>query len=139
MKGTIMRNITAWSIFALAVNCWAIGASAQPAASNMAAPKAEGALNTWSFKGNYAPAIGAGSTKPEMLSNDIKTKPGSGFIADSTAHALPESVRVSAKYPTVEVAFKTADLQQAKIPGQVSSSLSGKANTLNVKTELNRR
>jgi hypothetical protein len=134
-----MRNITALSIFAFALNCWAIGASAQPAATTMAVPKVEGALNTWSFNGDYAPTNGAGLTKPEMVSNDIKTKPGSSLIVGSTAHVLPESVRMSAKYPTFEVAFKAADLQQTKIPGQVSSSIFGAANTLNVKTELNRR
>lgn len=131
-----MRNIATLFVVAVALNCWTAGAWAQPVASNFAAPKAKGVLNVMGYNANDRQTLPAGLKKSETLSNDMKTKPGSGGMVRSTDSVLPESVPMSAH---VDVAFKIANLQQTKAPGQVSSSEYLASHPLSVKTELNRR
>ena len=128
-----MRKIAFLSAVAFALNFWTVGAWAQSAASKLSAPKTEAEVNVLGSDANYRRII-AGSMKPEMLSNDINAK-RSAVVIDSAGRPLPESVRMSAH---VDLASKTAGLEQAKSPGQINSVAFGTLKALSVKTDLNR-
>ncbi len=132
-----MRTIAALFTFTLAFNCWNVGAWAQPAVDNVAAPRVEGAVNVWGFNSNYRQTHDNGSAA--ALTNDSKIRPGSGAVVESTARPLPESVRMSAKNLTVDVASRMASVQQDKTPGHINASAYGAENTLSNKEDLYRR
>ena len=135
-----MRNIVAAvSTLVLAFNCSTIAAWAQPAASNLETAKVEGAVNAWGFNANYKQTPDAGAAKSGASADNKAIRPGSGIVVESTGRVLPESVRVSAKNPTLNVTSRIAGVQQDKTPGRIRSGVSGAENTLSNNEDLYRR
>jgi hypothetical protein len=132
-----MRNIVAVSTLVLAFNCSTIAAWAQPAASNPETAKVEGAVNAWGFNANYKQAPDAGATKSATSADNKAIRPG--IVVESTGRVVPESVRASAKNPTLDVASRIASVQQDKTPGRIGSGVSGAENTLSNNEDLYRR
>jgi hypothetical protein len=135
MMRFVMRNIVVLSLIGFSLNCWTAGAWAQPAASRLAAPKDQGALNVWGSDATFRQRVGAGVTIAETYSND---KLGSGDNLGSAAMALPESVRMSAQNPTNIDASKLENLKQTDALSPGRASIHETAKTLSVRTDLNR-